>query len=161
MRVLLLAEACNPEWVSVPLEGWSHSRAIASLVDTHLVTQIRNRDAIVRAGLQEGGEFTAINSEAVEGPVYRLAAKLRGGAGVGWTTLAGLSALSYPYYEHLVWKQFGKRIQAREFDIVHRITPLSPTATSLIAPRCQKAGVPFVMGPSSPFPSRQISDSDC
>jgi glycosyltransferase involved in cell wall biosynthesis len=147
MRVLLLAEACNPEWVSVPLEGWSHSRAIASLVDAHLVTQIRNRDAIVRTGLREDADFTSINSEAVEGPVYRLASKLRGGSGVGWTTLAGLNAFSYPYYEHLVWKKFGPRIKAREFDIVHRITPLSPTATSLIAPRCRKAGVPFVMGP--------------
>jgi hypothetical protein len=59
MRALLIAEACNPEWVSVPLEGWSHSRAIASIVDAHLVTQVRNRDAIQRAGLTEGNEFTA------------------------------------------------------------------------------------------------------
>jgi glycosyltransferase involved in cell wall biosynthesis len=147
MRVLLLAEACNPEWVSVPLEGWSHSSAISTLVVAHLVTQVRNRDAILRAGLQEGKDFTAINSEAIEARVYRLACKLRGGAGKGWTTLAGLSALSYPYFEHLVWKQFGKRIQNGEFDIVHRITPLSPTASSSIASKCRAARVPFVMGP--------------
>ena len=40
MRALLIAEACNPQMVSVPLEGWSHARAIASLVDTHLVTRV-------------------------------------------------------------------------------------------------------------------------
>jgi len=89
MRVLLLAEACNPEWVSVPLEGWSHSRAIAGEVDAHLVTQIRNRDAIVRAGLVEGKDFTAIDSEAIEGRIYRLANKLRGGAGKGSRPRAG------------------------------------------------------------------------
>ena len=49
VRVLLLAEACNPEWTSVPLVGWSHSRAISNLTDAHLVTQLRNRDAILRA----------------------------------------------------------------------------------------------------------------
>jgi len=147
MRVLLIAEACNPEWVSVPLEGWSHSRAIASLTGAHLVTQVRNRDAILRAGLVEGRDFTAIDSEAIAGRVYKLASLLRGGAGKGWTTVAGLSAITYPYFEHLIWKQFESRIRAKEFDIVHRITPLSPTTPSLLATRCRRAGTPFVLGP--------------
>jgi len=147
MRVLLLAEACNPEWVSVPLEGWSHSRAIAAEVDAHLVTQIRNRDAILRAGLIQGKDFTPIDSEAIEARIYRFGNKIRGGAGKGWTTLAGLSALSYPYFEHLVWKKLGERIRSGEFDVVHRITPLSPTTPSLIAAKCRAAGVPFVLGP--------------
>ena len=147
MRVLLLAEACNPEWVSVPLVGWSHSRAIAAHVDAHLVTQVRNRDAILRAGLIEGKDFTAINSEAVAARIYRLADKLRGGAGQGWTTLAGLTTISYLYYEYLVWKRFGARIRAGEFDVVHQITPLSPTSPSFLASCCHSAGVPFVLGP--------------
>lgn len=147
LRVLLLAEAANPEWVSVPLEGWSHSKAIASMTDAHLVTQIRNREAIERTGWVEGREFTAIDSEAVAKPLWKMASMLRGGAGKGWTTVTAVEALSYYWHERLIWKKFGERIRAGEFDVVHRVTPLSPTTPSLIARKCARAGVPFVIGP--------------
>jgi glycosyltransferase involved in cell wall biosynthesis len=146
MRVLLIAEAANPEWVSVPLEGWSHSRAIMGKVDAHLVTQIRNEAAIRRAALGDS-EFTAIDSENVARKAVKLASVLRGGAGKGWTAVTALEALAYPYFERLVWKRFGAEITAKKFDVVHRITPLSPTVPSPIAAKCARAGVPFVMGP--------------
>jgi glycosyltransferase involved in cell wall biosynthesis len=147
LRPLLIAEACNPEWVSIPLEGWSHSQAISRLADAHLVTQIRNRDALLRAGLIEGKDFTAIDSEPVARPIYKIAGLLRGGKGKGWTTTTALSAVAYPYFEHLLWKKFERRLYAGEFDLVHRLTPLSPTMPSLIAPRCRAMGIPFVIGP--------------
>src|SRR4051812_27730539 len=87
MRVLLIAESCNPEWVSVPLEGWSHAEALRRLTDAHLVTQIRNRAAIERAGLVHGRDFTAIDSEKVARPISQLARKFTGGRNKGWTML--------------------------------------------------------------------------
>jgi len=146
-RVLLIAEAANPEWASVPLIGWKLSRALAKVADVHLVTQVRNRDALVRAGLTEGVDFTTIDNEQVASPLHKIANKLRGGAGKGWTTNTAFSSLAYYSFERELWRQFQVRIGAHEFDLVHRITPLSPTSQSIIARRLAKLGVPFVIGP--------------
>lgn len=147
MRVLILAESCNPEFVSVPLVGWSHYQALSRIVDTHLVTQIRNRAALLRAGLVEGKDFTAIDSEAFARPLDKLGQKIRGGKGKGWTTMMAIRALSQPHFEKLFWKQFKVRLQKREFDLVHQLTPLSPTLAPRPATWCKKIYVPFIWGP--------------
>ena len=146
-KILLIAEAANPEWVSVPLVGWSLSQAIAEREDVHIVTQIRNRDAFIRAGLVEGENFTAIDSEAIAAQIHKLSSLMRGGDGKGWTTTTAFAAVSYYYFEHLVWKRFADELLSGVYQIVHRITPLSPTTPSLIAKRCYKIGVPFILGP--------------
>ena len=146
-RVLVIAEAANPEWTSVPLIGWKLSRALSRVADVHLATHVRNRDAILRQGLLEGRDFTAIDNERIAAPLYQLAEKIRGGKGKGWTTSTAFSSLAYYSFESELWRQFGTRIAAREFDLVHRVTPLSPTSQSLIARRLSRLGIPFVIGP--------------
>ncbi len=146
IRPLLIAEAANPEWTSVPLVGWSHSRAIQSLTGGHIVTQIRNQAAFERAGV-DPSDYTTIDSESIAKPLYRFAEVLRGGSNKGWTTVAAVQTVSYRYFEHLVWQKFEKRLRSGEFDIVHRITPLSPTTPSSIAAKLAKLGIPFIIGP--------------
>ena len=60
-----MADTCNPEWESIPMVAWQHSRALARYVDLHLVTQQVNAENIVRAGLVEGVDFTAIDTSSV------------------------------------------------------------------------------------------------
>jgi alpha-maltose-1-phosphate synthase len=146
LRVLLVAELANPDWASVPLEGWSHSSALARLVDAHLVTHVRNRENILKAGLPPS-RFTALDTRPVERRIEAFVRLLRPGGDGGLTTVTAFSAASYYYFEHLLWREFGARIRAGEFDVVHRLTPLSPTTPSLLAARCARAGVPFVLGP--------------
>jgi glycosyltransferase involved in cell wall biosynthesis len=146
-RILLVAEAANPEFVSVPLVGWSQAAALCERVHGHLVTQVRNRDAIVRAGWVEERDFTALDTEHVARPLYLLGQGLTGGKGRSWTTLTALQAFAYYAFERALWKRFGAAIERHEYDVVHRITPLSPTIPSMLAARCKQAGVPFVLGP--------------
>jgi glycosyltransferase involved in cell wall biosynthesis len=155
IRALVLAETSNPDWVSVPLVGWSHGRALSRRADVHVVTQVRNREGFLGAGCKEGEDFTSIDNEAVAGPTWKLASLLSGGAGKGFTTLMAFSLPPYYAFEQLVWRRFGARIAAGEWDVVHRLTPLSPTIPSILASRLRRVGVPFVVGPlngGTPWP---------
>lgn len=146
IRALLIAEAANPEWVSVPLEGWSHSRAISALTPSHTITQIRNQGAWHRAGVG-ASEYTALDSERVAKWAWKIGTVLSLGKNKGWTAMTAMRGVAYAYEERLIWKMFGARIRAKEWDVVHRLIPLSPTIASSLAKKCRRAGVPFVVGP--------------
>jgi glycosyltransferase involved in cell wall biosynthesis len=146
-RVLIVAEAANPEWVSVPLVGWSLASNLREVADVHIVTQVRNREAFLRAGLIEGKDFTSIDSEAFAAPLWRLAWALGIKEGKGWTIAQAIQLVADRFFDHLVWKRFGPEIKAKRYDIVHRVTPLSPTIGSASAAKVAKAGVAYVVGP--------------
>jgi glycosyltransferase involved in cell wall biosynthesis len=146
IRVLLIAEACNPAWTSVPLVGYNLARALAARPDLRVtvVTHIRNRDGINTSDLPRFAEVVYIDNEFVARPVYRLARLIRGGDQLGWTIDTAMAWPSYLVFEHMVRARFGRRLQAGEFDLVHRVTPLSPTAVS---PLAGKTDVPMIAGP--------------
>ena len=147
IRPLIIAEAANPTLTSAALVGWSCAKAIAAQTDAHIVTEWRNRDDFLRAGMVEGTDFTAINNRRLQHLSWSLATKFSRKGSFSWSLYAVLSNLVYPFFERKLWQTFGPRLRAGEFDLVHRLLPLSPTTASWIAPRLKKIGVPFVLGP--------------
>ncbi|NOW46456.1 glycosyltransferase involved in cell wall biosynthesis [Novosphingobium sp. SG751A] len=144
---MLLAEIANPDMVSVPLIGWCIAQALSRQADVHLVTHIRNRDAITALGWQEGRDFTVIDTEAVVRAIFRVARSLGASDNRGWTIYQALAPIGCYAFERAVWKRFGQAIEAGEYDIVHRLTPMSPTTPSWLAGRLRRTGVPLVVGP--------------
>lgn len=142
-RVLLIAEACNPEWTSVPLVGFRLYKALQHVADITLVTQIRNKPALLRHA-PENEKVHFIDSELLARPFARLGTLLTLGRGVGWTTKQAVGWLPYLYFEHLVRKRFQRHLEAGIYDIIHRITPLTPTYPS---PIVGHTSVPFIVGP--------------
>ena len=142
-KALLLADVCNPDWPSLPIVGYKYAKAIANYADVTVATQVRNRDNIERDGMGDA-RVVYIDTENVARPLYQLSTILRGGNSKGWTIQMAMDYPTYLAFEWQVWQQFKSQLQAQEFDVVHRITPMSPTLPSVIASRCP---VPFLLGP--------------
>jgi len=142
-RVVLLADLCNPDWPSLPIVGYKYALALASVTDAVVVTQIRNKPAIDRCGLGSA-EVIYLDTEMVASPLHKLSLLVRGGDKTGWTMGMAMNYPAYLAFEAMAWARLRKDLSRGCFDVVHRITPMSPTLPSLI-PRLSK--VPFVLGP--------------
>jgi glycosyltransferase involved in cell wall biosynthesis len=146
MRVLLLANDCNPDWPSLPVVGYNACRGIAEHVDVVVATHVRNTENIEKKGFGKA-KVEYIDNEYIASPMYKAATMLRGGSAVGWTTNIAMQYPPYLAFEYEVWKRFAKQLKAGEFDLVHRVTPMSPTLPSPLAKWLKKINVPFVLGP--------------
>lgn len=143
MRVLILADDCNPDWPSLPVVGYKFANAIANYADVTVVTQIRNQQNIDREGMGKA-EVVYLDTEKIAAPIYKLATTLRGGKSTGWTIQMAMNYPSYLAFEWYAWQRFREDLRKGEFDVVHRITPMSPTLPS---PMAKWSPVPFLLGP--------------
>jgi glycosyltransferase involved in cell wall biosynthesis len=146
LRVLLIAEACNPGWTSVPLVGYNFARALARRpdLDVTLVTQVRNRPALEADAIAADARLVFIDTEWLARPLYRLAALLRGGDKLSWTIDTAMAWPGYIHFEHQVFRRSSHALRSRDFDLIHRVTPLSPTVGS---PLASLTRVPMLIGP--------------
>ena len=143
MRVLILADDCNPDWPSLPVVGYKFARAIANYADVVVATQVRNKPNIERDGMGKA-KVVYLDTEKIAKPIYDLAVFLRGGTTTGWTIQMAVNYPSYLAFEWAAWKHFQQELENGQFDVIHRITPMSPTLPS---PLAKWSSVPFLLGP--------------
>jgi glycosyltransferase involved in cell wall biosynthesis len=143
-RVLILADDCNPDWPSLPVVGYKYALSLAKFCDVTIATHVRNRENIEKDPRSKGADFRYVDNEYVAKPIHRFSTWIRGGGKVAWSLGTIFHYPTYLAFEWEVWKTFKDELQSGEFDLVHRITPMSPTMPSYIA---GKSPVPFVIGP--------------
>lgn len=141
-RVLLSAYQCGPGMGSVSQIGWDWYRRLAARTPVTLVTHVRNREALDRAGAPlPGSEVVYIDTEWFAGPLYRFAKRLFRNAE---HPVFLVSSLDYYVYDWVAVRQLRPRQRAeRCWDIVHQPTPVSPLAST----RLYTLGLPLVLGP--------------
>ena len=146
LTVLISAEACNPSWSSVPLIGYNLTRALAERDDLEvtLVTNARNRDALEADPINARAQIHYVDNDFIAGPLFRFARKLRGGISKSWSINTAMMWPGYIAYERMVLRAFGRDLRRGRFDLIHRVTPLTPVLGS---PLTSWSRVPMVIGP--------------
>lgn len=146
MRILLLAYECNPEWFSLPAVAYRYIKSLADLADVTVVTQIQNQPNIERAGGIGNAKVVYLDVAKVVDPLESFAAFLRGGheRNVGFTIHVAFTYPAYLFFEWMAWRTFKNDLKNGKFDVVHRLTPMTPTLPS---PMAKWSPVPFVLGP--------------
>jgi glycosyltransferase involved in cell wall biosynthesis len=144
LRVLLIVEQCNPEWPSVPLEGFRYYEAIRRFADVTLATHERNRQALTRAGMAAGVVFIP-ESPAVAGYFRAVGAIAVRGGRVNWPILYALGYPVYAEFNRRVYRTFREPVLRGDYDLVHAFSPIIPRYPVALAEACRTT--PFVLGP--------------
>lgn len=146
IRLLLIAEACNPTFTSVPLVGYNFARALAERpeLDITLVSQAINRKALENDPIAQRVRLHIVDHEWVAKPLYELTKVLRGGDKLSWTINTAMAWPSYMVFEHQLRQELRAEFRHHRFDLIHRVTPVSPTLSS---PLASLVDVPMLIGP--------------
>ncbi len=138
-RVLLSSYQCAPGQGSVSQIGWEWYSRMAKRGPVTLVTHVRNRAFLEAAGAPlDGSEVIYIDTEWFAGPLYSLSKRLFPRSE---HSVFLFSSLDFYVFDHEALRQLRPR--RNEWDLVHIVTPVSPSAHS----RLSQLGLPIVRGP--------------
>jgi glycosyltransferase involved in cell wall biosynthesis len=153
LKVLLIAEQCNPEWASVPLVAWNYFRELNKFVEITLVTHDRNQSALEKTPYRN---IAYISEGKLARLYYTFVEKFltfvfRGK--MNWPVYHLLTYPNYAEFNRKVYQQFKDEILSGEYDVVHALTPMMPRYPVKAIRACKKT--PFLIGPVNggvPFP---------
>ncbi|MCC0176147.1 glycosyltransferase family 4 protein [Waterburya agarophytonicola K14] len=152
LKVLLIVEQCNPEWASVPLEGYNYYHEISQRADVTLVTHERNKSALEKTANNENIIYIT-EAKWVE-HYYNIVSKITASGRINWPLQHALTYPIYAQFNHRVYQQFKQQVKEQHYDVVHAITPMMPRYPAKIVRACQNT--PFILGPVNggvPFPA--------
>lgn len=151
LKVLMIVEQCNPNWSSVPLEGYKYFQHISELVDVTLVTHERNQKDLTSRHSDDNIIFIPESKRAKK--YYRNIVTLASKGTINWPLAHLLSYPIYAEFNHRVYQQFKDEVLQGKYDIVHALTPMMPRYPVKLINACQNT--PFLLGPVNggvPFP---------
>jgi glycosyltransferase involved in cell wall biosynthesis len=138
-RILLSAYQCAPGQGSVSQIGWEWYSRMAKRGPVTLVTHVRNRRFLEAAGAPlKGSEVIYIDTEWFAGPLYSLSKRLFPRSE---HSVFLFSSLDFYVFDHEALRQLRPR--RKEWDLVHIVTPVSPSAYS----RLSQLELPVIRGP--------------
>jgi glycosyltransferase involved in cell wall biosynthesis len=138
-RLLLSAYQCAPGQGSVSQIGWEWYSRLARQMKVTLVTHVRNREVLESAGAPlHGSEVVYIDTEWFAKRWYALSRRLFPRSE---HSVFLLSSLDYFLYDAVAARRLHPR--AGEWDLVHAVTPVSPSAHTGLS----GLGLPLVRGP--------------
>ena len=152
LKVLLVIEQCNPDWASVPLEGYNYYKEISKLVDATLVTHERNKQAIENKKKHQNVVY--IRESKFSKIYHEFVAHVANMGRFNWPLYNALNYLVYAEFNHQVYEKFKNQVLRGDYDLVHAITPMMPRYAVKIIKACKKT--PFLIGPVNggvPFPA--------
>ena len=139
MRVLLLAQGCNPEAPSEPSIVYNVAREIADRVDVVVATSVRHKGILSARGIGRA-EIVYFDTEYIVEPVCRIGNLVR----FSPATATAIGVPAHIAFDWEVWKHFKEDMRLGQIDIVHRLTPVTSAIPSAMA---KWSKVPFVIGP--------------
>ena len=138
-RILLSAYQCAPGQGSVSQIGWEWYSRMARRGPVTLLTHVRNKAFLEAAGAPlHGSEVIYIDTEWFAGPLYSLSRRLFPRSE---HSVFLFSSLDFYVFDHEALRQLRPR--RKEWDLVHIVTPVSPSAHS----RLSQLGLPVLRGP--------------
>lgn len=145
LRILVLAQRANPDYICGPLIAYSQAQALARLHDVSLVVDASNEEAVTR---KQGALKTV---EVVRMPwLDRIHAWSIDRVFKHNYNNQLLQAFMRPYsilFEWQAWRQMRTRIRNGEFDVVLRLLPVSMISLSPFGFFVRNGPVPFLVGP--------------
>ncbi|WP_041361012.1 glycosyltransferase family 4 protein [Methylococcus capsulatus] len=141
-RLLLSAYQCAPAMGSVSQIGWEWYSRLAGRIPLTLLTHVRNREALEKAGAPlPGTEVVYIDTEWFAGPLYRLASRLFPRSEHPVFLISSLDFFVYDWTALRTLRKLRKR--EPHWELVHQPTPVSPLAATTL----HRLGVPVILGP--------------